>query len=107
MKNISSNREQRGDSLFMWIFLIIFVLPVFQSAAFHAIDSTQSKADSSRYYTPIHYHGSYQVMQDSVRILSKKYIRPSTQFGISDVLQSAYFLTPLSLGGLSLNMLVT
>ena len=35
--------------------------------------------------------------------MSKKYIRPSTQFGISDVLQSAYFLTPLSLGGLSLN----
>ncbi len=103
MKNISSNRDQRGGSLFMSVFLVIFVFSVLQCTALHRIDSTEAKADTSRYYAPIHYHGSYHITQDSARILSKKYIRPSTQFGISDVLQNAYFLTPLSLGGLSFN----
>jgi len=101
MKNISSNREKRGDSFFMLI-LFVFMFSVFSSAAFPSIDSTSS-ADTSRYYTPIFYHGSYIIRQDSSRIISKKNIRPSTQFGITDVLHNTFSSIPLSLGGLSLN----
>ncbi|HRE56288.1 MAG TPA: TonB-dependent receptor plug domain-containing protein [Candidatus Kapabacteria bacterium] len=84
------------------LILFVFMFSVFSSAAFPSIDSTSS-ADTSRYYTPIFYHGSYIIRQDSSRIISKKNIRPSTQFGITDVLHNTFSSIPLSLGGLSLN----
>jgi len=108
MKNNSSKAEQREDFFFRIIhfFCVIITISTFASAASaSAQDTTANQANEKKiiYYQPILFHGSFYLSGDSQSVISKKVIRPMTQFSIFDVLNSTYFLTPLSLGGFAQN----
>lgn len=105
MKNISSKTEQREDffCLLATFFCVIISIIPFTSASAHNIADTVGNEKKTIYYQPLPHHGSFLVRTDSDRIISKKVIRPMTQFSIFDVLSTTYFLTPLSLGGFASN----